>query len=375
MRILFAGGGTAGHVNPALAIANYIMEKEKCEIEFVGTPEGIEAELIPRLGFDISLIKIHGFERKINLQNFKNIFELPKSISDSKKIIKRFKPDIAIGTGGYVAGPVLYAAAKMGIPTLVHEANAYPGVTIKILAKYVDTVALGAKAAEKFIKNPKNVIYTGNPVRPSILSTPEFDARRTLKLDKRPFIVIFGGSMGARDFNKTVVDWISNIAKTQKYQIMMATGKFNQYDAVMERFDSNSCNLKAYPSINVNEYIYDMDIVMAAADLVISRAGASTLAELTALGKPAILVPSPNVTANHQEHNARAVENEGGAKVIIEKDFSPDTLKNCVEELVENKDKLVKMRKAAKNIGTENATHDIYKEAKRLIESYHQDNK
>lgn len=370
MRILFAGGGTAGHVNPALAIANYITEKEDCEIAFVGTPEGIEAELIPRLGFDISLIKIHGFERRINAQNFKNVFELPKSISDSKKIIKKFNPDIVIGTGGYVAGPVLYAAAKMNIPTLVHEANAYPGVTIKILAKYVDTVALGAKAAEQYIKNPKNVIFTGNPVRPSILSTGEFDARRTLKLDDRPFIVIFGGSMGARDFNKTVVDWISEVADSEKFQIMMGTGKFNQYDAVMERFKSNNCDLKKYPSINVSEYIYDMDVVMSAADLVIARAGASTLAELTALGKPSILVPSPYVTANHQEHNARAIEKEGGARVIVEKDFDAKALKVCTDQLVENKDILVNMRKAAKNIGTVDATHEIYKEAKRLIASY-----
>ncbi len=366
MRILFAGGGTAGHINPALAIANYISGKEKCDIEFVGTKEGLESELIPRMGFDLSLIKIHGFERNMNLQNFKNIFELPKSIMDSKKIIKSFKPDIVIGTGGYVAGPVLYAAAKLKVPTLVHESNAYPGVTTRVLSKYVDTIAVGARPTEDYIKSARRVIYTGNPVRPSILSTPEFNARRELKLDSRPFIVFFGGSLGARDFNKTVVDWISSAGRTGKYQIMMGTGKLHQYEAVTERFEQNGFDPADHPDVVVSEYIYNMDVVMSAADLIVCRAGASTLSEITALGKPSILVPSPYVAANHQEHNARAVEKEGGAKVILEKEFNKDTLDAAVEELVNDKQKLKAMRHGAKKAGTATATEEIYKEVKRL---------
>lgn len=366
MRILFAGGGTAGHINPALAIANYISEKEQSEIAFVGTDEGLEAELIPRLGHKISLIKIHGFERKLNLQNFKNIFELPKSIIDSKKIIREFKPDIVIGTGGYVSGPVLYAAAKMNIPTLIHESNAYPGVTTKILSGYVDVVALGSAAAKQYLKKYNKIIHTGNPVRPSILSTGEFEARRILKLDQRPFIVFFGGSMGARDFNANVVDWICDIADSGKYRIMMGTGKFFQYDAVINRFADKGFDLKKHSDIKVSEYIYDMDVVMSAADLVVSRAGASTLSELTALGKPAVLVPSPYVTANHQEHNARELEKAGAAKVILEKDFSPETLGNAVRELVDDKQKLIAMKKASKSIGTASATEEIYREVKEL---------
>lgn len=369
MRILFAGGGTAGHINPAVAIANYISEREDLEAAFVGTKEGLEAELIPRLGHELYIIKIHGFERSLNLQNFKNIFELPKSIIDSKKIIKSFKPDIVIGTGGYVAGPVLYAAAKAGIPTLIHESNAYPGVTTRLLSKYVDTVALGSKAAERYITSVKNMIYTGNPVRPTILSTGAFEARRTLNLDERPFIVFFGGSLGARDFNKTVVDWISAQTQSERYQIMMGTGKFHQYDAVMERFKENGVDLSKYKSVTVSEYIYNMDVVMAAADLVVCRAGASTLSELTALGKPSILVPSPYVTANHQEHNARAVEEQGGARVILESEFNKDALDKTVNDLVSDKAKLAEMRRAAKAMGTTKATEDIYAEAKRLITS------
>ena len=366
MRILFAGGGTAGHINPALAIANYICGREKTEIAFVGTKEGLEAELIPRLEHKLYLIKIHGFERTLNLQNFKNIFELPLSYRASRKIIKEFGPDIVIGTGGYVCGPVLLAAAEMGIPTLVHESNAYPGVTTRMLAPRVDTVAIGAKPAADYMKNAKRVLYTGNPVRPSILSADSFDARRRLKLDERPFIVFFGGSLGAKDFNKTVVDWISSVADSGKYRIMMGTGKFHQYDAVLARFKENGLNLENYPDVEVSEYIYDMDVVMSAADLVVCRAGASTLSELTALGKPSVLVPSPYVTANHQEHNARAVEKEGGAEVILEKDFTPAALGEVIEKLVFDRKKLAEMRRSAKNAGTVTATEDIYNEVKRL---------
>lgn len=366
MKILFSGGGTAGHINPALAIANYICERESSEIAFVGTREGLEAELIPRLGHKMYYIKIHGFERSFNLQNFKNIVELPKSVLDSRKILKEFNPDIVIGTGGYVCGPVLYAASGLGIPTLVHESNAYPGITTRLLSGRVDTVAVGARAAEEHIKNAQNVLYTGNPVRPEILSTGEFEARRSLGLDKRPYIVFFGGSMGARDFNRVAADWISGIAAEHKYQIIMGTGKFRQYDSVISRFKENGIELDEYNDITVSEYIYNMNLVMAAADLIVCRAGASTLSELTALGKPSILVPSPYVAANHQEHNARAVEKEGGARVILERDFSPETLGVEISTLVQDKEKLTEMRHGAKRAGTVNATEKIYKEVKRL---------
>lgn len=367
MKILFSGGGTAGHINPAVAIARAVSEKEDCEAAFVGTDEGLESELIPRLGYKLYKIKVHGFERSLKPSNIKNLLELPKSINDSKKIIKDFKPDIVVGTGGYVAGPVLYAAAKLKIPTLIHESNAYPGITTKILSRYVDTVALGAENAKEYLGNAKRIVYTGNPVRPSILSVSEFEARRRLGLDNRPFIVIFGGSMGARDFNRNIVDWICKYASDGRYQIMMGTGKFHQYDTVLERFKAGGADISKIDGLTVSEYIYDMDVVMSAADLVISRAGASTLSELTALGKPAVLVPSPYVTANHQEHNARAVESKGGARVILESELSPETLEKTVSELTGDKDKLRKMRAASKACGTTRATEDIYNEMKRLL--------
>lgn len=368
MRLLFAGGGTAGHINPALAIANYFCDQDNStEIRFVGTSEGLETGLVPRSGYPLDLIKIHGFDRSLTLQNFKNICELPGAVHSAGRIIKKFRPDAVIGTGGYVAGPVLYAAAKRHIPTLIHESNAFPGITTKILSRYVDTVALGVEDARQYLGRAKNIVVTGTPLRPSLLTTGEFEARRRLGLDARPFLVIFGGSLGARDFNRTVVDWISRTAQAGRYQIMLGTGKYHQYDDVMARFRENGVTLAQLPNVSVSEYIYDMDVVMSAADLVISRAGASTLCELTALGKPAVLVPSPYVTGNHQEHNARAVERGGGARVILEKDFTPEALNGAVEDLTCDKEVLAAMKKASRRLGHLDATEALYREVKKIM--------
>lgn len=368
MRVLFAGGGTAGHIYPALAIANFLKEKESCfEAHFVGTSEGLEASLIPHSGYTLDTIRIHGFERKLSFETFKTMLELPSAILVSSKIIKKFKPDIVIGTGGYVCGPVLYAAAKMGIPTLVHESNAYAGVTTRILSRYVDTVAIGIEAARERLPKAKNIAFTGNPVRPDMLGQDPFAARRSLGLDERPFILIFGGSLGARDFNAAAADWICSVADKKKYQILMGTGKLNQYDSVMEVFKAKGVAPDLYPDITVSEYIYDMATAMNAADLVISRAGASTLSELTAIGKPSILVPSPYVTDNHQEHNARAIERIGGAVVITEKDLTPDTLNLAIEEITDTSERLTTMKKAAASAGVPDSTEKIYNEIKNLL--------
>lgn len=368
MRLLLTGGGTAGHINPALAIANcFCQREENVEAMFIGTAAGLETELVPRAGYELKLIKIHGFDRSLTFKNFKNLCEIIPAICAADKIIKDFKPDVVVGTGGYVSGPVLFAAAKRKIPTLVHESNAFPGITTKILSKYVDKVALGVEDAKKFLKRTDNIILTGTPVRPSLLGKDTFVARRELGLDERPFIVIFGGSLGARDFNKALADWIATDNKIKDYQILMGTGKANQYEAVMARLTEQGADVSSMPNVTVNEYIYNMDIAMNAADVVISRAGASTLCELTALGKPAILVPSPYVTDNHQEYNARAVENAGGARVILERDFSPETISKTLEEIL-NKDTLATMKKSSKAIGHHAGAIDVlYREVKDIM--------
>ena len=368
MKILFAGGGTAGHINPALAIAKDISEKNKnTEISFVGTAGGLEVSLIPHSGYNLDLIKIHGFDRSSTLAKIKTLTEIPWAVISSMKIIKKFKPDVVIGTGGYVCGPVLYAAAKMGIPTFVHESNAFPGITTKILVKYIDKVAIGIETAKKHLGDYKNVVFTGTPIRPSILSIKQKDAREKLGLDERPFILIFGGSLGARDFNKAFADWICKVKDEGKYQILMGTGKSNQYADVIERVKSKGYDPEKYKDIKISEYIYDMDIAMNAADLVISRAGASTLAELTAIGKPAILVPSPYVTDNHQEHNARAIENGGGAKVLLENDLSVETIEKLIKETVENPELLEKMKQGSLKMGVPDSADVIYNEIMSLL--------
>lgn len=368
MKILFAGGGTAGHINPALAIAKDICEKNKdTEISFVGTAEGLEVSLIPHSGYNLDLIKIHGFDRSSNLAKIKTLLEIPMAVAASKKIIKRFKPDLVIGTGGYVCGPVLYAAAKMKIPTFVHESNAFPGITTKILARYIDKVAIGIEAAKKHLGDCKNVVFTGTPIRPSILTVEQKEAREKLGLSDKPFILIFGGSLGARDFNKAFADWICKVKDENKYQILMGTGKNNQFTAVTERLSAKGYDSEKYKDIKVTEYIYDMDIAMNAADVVISRAGASTLAELTAIGKPAILVPSPYVTDNHQEHNARAIEEGGGAKVLLEKDLSTEVIDKLVGEIAGSPETLLEMKKGSLKMGVSNSADIIYNEIMGLL--------
>ncbi|MBQ7109078.1 MAG: undecaprenyldiphospho-muramoylpentapeptide beta-N-acetylglucosaminyltransferase [Clostridia bacterium] len=367
MKILFAGGGTAGHINPALAIANYICKNnENTEVLFVGTEEGLEKSLVPHGGYGLETIKIHGFERKISFETLKTVLEIPTAVLASKKIIKKFKPDVVVGTGGYVCGPVVYAAAKMGIPTFIHESNAFPGVTTKILSGVADVVAVGVEAAGKYLPKAKKLVLTGNPIRPSIMAVDDFAARRTLGLDSRPFILFFGGSLGARDFNKVVTDWISSVAEEGKYQILMGTGKLNQMDAVKERFLANGVNIEKYPHITISEYIYDMDIAMNGADLVVSRAGASTLAELTAIGKPSVLVPSPYVTDNHQYHNAKAVEDGGGAKVITEDEFTVEALNKAITEIIETPGKLLEMKRGAAKMGVPDSLELICREIKGL---------
>lgn len=369
MKILFAGGGTAGHINPALAIANRVRELySDTEVHFVGTKEGLEAGLIPHSGFPIDFIKVHGFERKLSFGTLKTAAELPAAVAASKKIIKKFKPDVVVGTGGYVCGPVLYAAARLKIPTLVHESNAFPGITTKILSRYVDEIAIGIDDGRKFIPDAKNIVFTGNPVRPSILTVERSAARAELNLDDRPFVIIFGGSLGARDFNKAAADWICSVADSHKYRILMGTGKLNQYDSVMKRFADNGVDTEKYDDITISEYIYNMDVAMNAADLVISRAGASTLAELTAIGKPAILVPSPYVTDNHQEHNARAIERGGGAAVIPEAELSAKSIDAAVSDIVSSKTKLVEMGTNSAKMGVPDSADRICKEILRLID-------
>lgn len=361
MRLLLTGGGTAGHINPAVAIADYIKEKEPdCEVLFVGTKEGMERTLVPKSGYNIEFIKVHGFKRSLSPSNIKNVFDAIKSVRKTKKIIKRFKPDIAIGTGGYVTGPVLLAASKMKIPTLVHESNAYPGVTVRLLSSKVGVVALAMEDAKKYISGAKRIEITGNPLRPDLFKTDKASARAYLGLDERPVILIFSGSLGAEHFNEAVISWIASLNDKNKYQIIMSAGKNNLYEKTLNEFLRQGIDLKTQKNISVKEYIYDMASALNACDMIIGRSG-SSVSEMTALGKPAVLVPSPNVAGNHQERNARAMEKAGAAEVILEKDLNAKSLGNSVHKVIDNREIYDKMSLRAKEIGITDAAERLYK--------------
>ncbi len=366
MKILFAGGGTAGHINPALAVADYIKERHPdAEISYIGTANKLEATLVPQKNYAFYTIDVAGFQRKITPSNIiKNIEAVKKAIvssADSKRLLKEIKPDIVVGTGGYVSGPVLKAAQKLGIKTAIHEQNAFPGVTTKMLAPNADAVMLAMPEAEKFLKLKNKAIITGNPIRTELLKMSKSQARKRLGMDNRPLILSFGGSLGARRINEAVSELIKWHNKTDKFYHIHATGKIG-YSAMKDSL----ADTKLSSFINVREYIDDMDLCMAAADLVICRAGAITLGELQACGKAAILIPSPYVAENHQFHNAMTLKKLGAAEIIEEKDLSGEGLIKAVDELMTNKEKLEKMSEAASLGAIIDANQRIYDVIMRL---------
>lgn len=361
MHILFAGGGTAGHINPALAIAGYIREKHPdAHISYIGTPDKLESKLVPEKGYNFRTISVAGFQRKLSLQNIgKNISAVGKALTSSvtaRKILKEIQPDVVVGTGGYVSGPVLREAAKMGIKTAIHEQNAFPGVTTKMLAPNVDAVMLAMPEAEKYLKLKKKPCITGNPVRSELLKITREEARAKLGLDNdSPMLLSFGGSLGAMRINQAVSGLIKWHNGTDKFYHIHGTGKSGYSEFIDNLKDVNLCD-----KIDIREYITDMDVCMAAADLIICRAGAITLSELLACGKPAILIPSPYVAENHQFHNAMTLKHIGAAEIIEEKDLTDEKLIEVVSKLIENKPRLKAMSDAARGGAIMDANARIY---------------
>ncbi len=361
-RILIATGGTGGHINPALGTAGYIKEKNpSAEIVFVGTADKMEARLVPQAGYELRTIEISGFWRSFSPEAIKHnigtVTKLLKSSSQAKKIIKDFKPDLVIGFGGYVSGPVLRMAAKMGVPTAVHEQNAFPGVTNKALASKVDRVMLTAVQAEKYISSKNPCVLTGLPIRGDLLKGDRDFARAELGLTDKPLILSMGGSLGAKPVNDAVMGLIINKCKDNDCVFLHATGKnAEQFKAQLEE---KGVDLKSNPHIRIVEYI-DIPKCLPAADLVIGRSGASTLSELQALGKPSILIPSPYVTENHQFHNAMALVDNGAAEILEEKDLTPESLTERVNVLLSDRSKLEKIGKCAKDMAVLDATERIY---------------
>ncbi len=368
MRYLFAAGGTGGHVNPALAVAGYIREQEPdAQILFVGTAEKIEAKLVPAAGFDFKTIRISGFKRGFSPSDIKNnirtVARLFSATSESRKIIREFGPDVAIGFGGYVSGPVLREAHKLGVRTVIHEQNAYPGVTNKTLAKTADRVLLTDPAAEKYLacKNPP--VVTGLPVRGQILQANRDLARFELGLDEHPLILSFGGSLGARSINAAMTELIA-ARHTGPYHFIHATGHGGI--GMAEELRARGVDPEKEKNVDVREYISDMDRCLAAADLVICRAGASTLSELEALGRASILIPYPFAAENHQYYNAMTLVNADAARLIEDKDLTGEALIRCADDLLRRPDTLRRMGENARKAGVPNGRENIYREIRAL---------
>ena len=360
MRVIFAGGGTAGHINPALAVAKYIKDKQPdAQILFVGIEKGMESELVPKAGFDIKYIDVLGFKRSFDVQNIVAVAKVFNAFFQSSKIIKEFKPDVVIGTGGYVSGPVLASAVMAKIPTLIHEQNVFAGMTSKILGNIVDVVCISFAESMKSFKNAKKIVHTGNPLRSELFNISKNTARAGLKIGTKPFIVAFGGSLGAKRLNDAVLDFIYKSKGKKNFELLLATGG-GQFEDVTNEIFQKGITKNNTPNVRVVKYIHNMDEVLSAADLVIGRAGAITISEINALGKPSILIPSPNVTNNHQEYNARALEKQGAAIVFTEKELKENVLCKTINDLISNEITLKKMSQNSMKMGIKNGTEKIY---------------
>lgn len=373
MKILFACGGTAGHINPAIAVANYLREKDPTvEILFAGNPKGMEARIVPNAGYAFEPIKVLGIQRHLSLHNIKNnimaLWYLAGSSSRAKEIIDGFHPDIVMGTGGYVSGPVVRKAALMGYKTIAMESNAYPGVTTKLLAKYVDKIFLDVEESKKYLPEGKTYVVTGNPVREEIFTADRKAAREFYGVGDRICLLSFGGSLGAQRLNEAVADLMAWHLKEKDFLHIHGSGSYYGPDYYSDLLKEKGIDAKKHDNLIIREYINDMPRCLAAADLVISRCGAITLAELKAAGRASILIPSPNVAENHQYHNAMVLENHGAAVVIEEKDLTGELLCQTVKELTEDPEKLRKLSENAAKMAVRDANERIRKEILSLLE-------
>ncbi len=364
MRILMAGGGTAGHINPALSIADTIKAKHPdAEILFVGVKGKMETTLVPAAGYPLKTVTVQGFQRRLSLKNIgRNVAAAYHAVTagrEAARIIKDFAPDLAIGTGGYVCGPVLRKAARMGVPVLLHESNALPGVTVKMLSKYAKAVMIADDAARRHLPEGTRVVVTGNPLRRDFTAMDPQTARRELGVDDRPLVLCFGGSLGARHLNEAIAGVLKRNQEEQKLQFIVGTGRGENYQKMQARLSE----LGVTPDgvhVRVREYIDDMPRCMAAADLVVSRCGAMTLSELPAMKKPSVLVPSPYVAENHQFYNAMALADRGAALCIEEKDLTDARLWDTIEKTALSPDTLKSMSEAAGGAAVLDAHERIY---------------
>ncbi len=365
MKVIIAAAGTAGHINPGIAIANKIKTEEpNSEIIFIGTDRGLENDLVPRAGYKLKQVEAYGLGKNI-IKNFKTF----KGIFQAKKIIKEFKPDIVIGVGGYICGPVLLAAHKLKLPTMLHESNAFPGKAVKMLAKITDTILISFEDARNRIPNAKKIVLTGTPIKINTKEITESQKKEMLKQinlnDEKPIVLIFGGSQGAKKINEAVIDLLSQNKKLN-YKIVLSAGE-KQYNNVIEQCKEKKVDISEKSDIRIFPYIYDMGEIEKISDILVCRSGATTIAEISAIGKPAIFIPLPNVSNNHQTYNAKVLENLNAAKIIKNDELTGQKLDNTINLMISNKENLKVMGENAKKISITNIEDKIYKEIKKTL--------
>ncbi len=370
MKVIIAAAGTAGHINPGLAIANKIKEKNKdAQIMFIGTDRGLENDLVPRSGYELKTIDAYGFSKSISITNIKHMIKTMHGFSQAKKIVEEFKPDLVIGTGGYICGAVITAASKKKIPTVLHESNAYPGLAIRMLAKKVDTILVGFEEAKPYLNKAKKIVVTGTPTKMKGIKLTE-EQKNQIKLSLNlnidlPIVLVFGGSQGARVINNAMSDIIKN-KKYNGYQIIWAAGP-EQYKIIKEEFSKEQIDINNINGVKIVPYIYNMEEIMNVSDIIVARSGAMTLTEIALVGKPAIFIPLPSMSANRQEDNARVFEKEGAAKVILNNELNGEVLQKAINSMIKDKNKLIEMGENAKKLAIYNVEDRIYEEIEKCL--------
>jgi UDP-N-acetylglucosamine--N-acetylmuramyl-(pentapeptide) pyrophosphoryl-undecaprenol N-acetylglucosamine transferase len=362
-KIIFAGGGTGGHVYPALATIEALKKAGNFDILYIGGYRGIEKEILPGQSIAFKIIWISGFQRYFTLQNFLFFLKLFISLIQSTIILLRYKPDVVVGTGGYVSGPVLYMAAKLGYPTVILEQDSYPGITTRLLARYVDVICVPYAGVDQHLKKINGkVVVTGNPVRNSLKLVEKAQALKTWQFDPdQPVVSVFGGSQGAEAVNAVIAQIAGEFIKDYQIQILWQTGRKNFEVYQQSEIGQNK-------NILLKAYIEEMDLAYSAADIIISRAGAITLAELALAGKPCILVPYPHAAANHQEKNAVAIEQAGAAMVVREGDHFKDDMIIALKTLLDKPQLHTQMAESWQKIRQPEAAQKVVTEILQLME-------